>query len=312
MNSLNSNTMDMRDSFFNGLYKIVSSDKNVIVLTADHGAHGLNKISIDYPKQYFNVGIAEQNMISVAAGLALSGKIVYVYSIINFVTLRCLEQINIDIASMNLHVNIIGVGAGFTYSTDGPTHHGTQDVAIMSAIPNLSIYNCSDIVNTEAFSKISYEKKGPKYFRIEKGIFPNLYKKGSKFNQGIARIKKGDDIDIISSGYMIHKVVEVIKLLKKSHVNIGILDFYRLKPVNESALINYLSGTKKILVIEDNIATGGIFEKVTSILHKNRLNIDVKFLNLLDKFSFNYSQSRDDIESKSLLSVEHIMKLIIQ
>ena len=153
MKNLNGNNYDMRDAFFNSLYEIIEVDKDVIVLTADHGAFGLNKIKENFPRQYINIGIAEQNMVSVASGLALSGKVVYIYSIINFVTLRCLEQINIDIASMNLHVNIVGVGAGFTYSTDGPTHHGTQDVAIMSAIPNLSIYNCSDVVNTYRFAK---------------------------------------------------------------------------------------------------------------------------------------------------------------
>ena len=99
--------LDMRDAFFFELYEIMKVDKNVYLLTADHGAFGVNKIQVDLPSQYLNVGIAEQNMMSIAAGLAMSGKIVYVYGIVPFVTMRCLEQINIDIASMNLHVNII-------------------------------------------------------------------------------------------------------------------------------------------------------------------------------------------------------------
>ena len=113
--------IDMRDAFFDKLYEYIAKDKNVLILTADHGAFGLQKIEKDYPSQYYNVGISEQNMISVASGLALTGKKVYVYAINNFVTLRAIEQINIDICSMNLDVNIIGVGAGFTYGTDGPT-----------------------------------------------------------------------------------------------------------------------------------------------------------------------------------------------
>ena len=231
LNRSNSNNVDMRDAFFNGLYEVIEADKNVMVLTADHGAFGLNKIKDDFPNQYLNVGIAEQNMVSVAAGLVLSGKIVYIYSIINFVTLRCLEQINVDIASMNLHVNIVGVGAGFTYSTDGPTHHGTQDVAIMSAIPNLSIYNCSDAINTYEFAKIGYEKNGPKYFRIEKGLVPSLYEKMRSFEKGIAKVKEGKDTYIISTGLMVHKAIEAAKFITKDGAVIGVLDLYRLKPI---------------------------------------------------------------------------------
>ena len=117
-----SSPVDMRDAFFNQLYHYISIDKNVVILTADHGAFGLKKIEQDFPEQYYNIGIAEQALISIAAGLAKCGKKVYVYAINNFVSLRVLEQVNVDLCAMNLDVNIIGVGAGFTYSTDGPTH----------------------------------------------------------------------------------------------------------------------------------------------------------------------------------------------
>ena len=120
-------------------------------------------------------------MISVAAGLALSGKNVFVYSIVDFVTLRCLEQISVDLSGMRLSVNIVGVGTGFTYSTDGPTHHGIQDVAAMASIPNLDIYNSSDPVNTKAFAEMAYREAGPKYIRIEKGNLPQLYSENHLF-----------------------------------------------------------------------------------------------------------------------------------
>jgi len=310
VNSSNSNNVDMRDAFFKGLYQVIESDKNVMVLTADHGAFGLNRIKEDFPNQYLNVGIAEQNMVSVAAGLALSGKIVYIYSIINFVTLRCLEQINIDIASMNLHINIVGVGAGFTYSTDGPTHHGTQDVAIMSAIPNLSIYNCSDAVNSNAFAKMGYEKPGPKYFRIEKSMVPQLYKQESLFEDGISKVKNGNDTYILSSGLMVHKAIKVAQSLDGNGSEIGVLDLYRIKPVNENLLVEFLSDVKKLLIIEDNIATGGICDKVNSIFMRSKLKIDIQSLNVPDMFSFNYSNKRDYVESQSCLSVSHIVEIL--
>jgi len=315
MKSSNSNNVDMRDAFFNSLYEVIETDKNVMVLTADHGAFGLNRIKEDFPNQYLNVGIAEQNMVSVAAGLAISGKIVYIYSIINFVTMRCLEQINIDIASMNLHVNIIGVGAGFTYSTDGPTHHGTQDVAVMSAIPNLSIYNCSDSVNTYAFAKLGYEKKGPKYFRIEKGVVQNLYKDGSySFEQGIAKLKESRDITILSSGLMVHKAIEVSKSLENDGYKVGVIDLYRLKPINVNMLIKLLVDTKKLLIIEDNITSGGLGEKVSSAILENDYRITIKKISANDQHFFKYNKCRELVEKHYGLGVntlkDHVRNLI--
>ena len=315
MKNSHKNNVDMRDAFFNGLYEIIEADKNVIVLTADHGAFGLNKIKKDFPKQYINMGIAEQNMVSVAAGLALSGKIIYIYSIVNFVTLRCLEQINIDIASMNLHVNIVGVGTGFTYSTDGPTHHGTQDIAIMSAIPNLSIYNSSDNVNTYAFAKLGYEKKGPKYFRIEKGIFPNLYDhKTFSFEQGISKIIENKDITILSSGLLVHKAIKISKSIEKDGYKVGVIDLYRIKPINVNMLIQFIVDTKKLLIIEDNIMTGGIGEKVSTVIHENGLEIKIKRISITDQYFFIYNKNRELVEKDCGLDLNtlknHVKKFI--
>ena len=301
----------MRDAFFNGLYEVIEADKNVMVLTADHGAFGLNKIQEDFPDQYLNLGIAEQNMVSVAAGLALSGKIVYIYSIINFVTLRCLEQINIDIASMNLHINIVGVGAGFIYSTDGPTHHGTQDVAIMSAIPNLSIYNCSDTVNTHAFAKLGYQKGGPKYFRIQKGTVPNLYNKNFFLDNGMGRIKTGNDVVIISSGLLIHKLVKIIDSIELNDIAIGLIDIYQIKPFNKKYLIKILKDVKRIIVIEDNIAIGGLADNVCTHLYENKIYIPIVKINILDQFCFKYSTKREWVEANQCLDPKELRNIIV-
>lgn len=302
--------IDMRDVFFNSLYEIISKDKNVIVLTADHGAFGLDQIRKDFPKQYINVGIAEQNMISVAAGLALSGKIVYVYSIINFVTLRCLEQINIDISSMNLHVNIIGVGAGFTYSTDGPTHHGVQDVAIMSCIPRMTIYNCSDANSTKYFANIGYLLPGPKYFRIEKGTVPNLYNaEYNSYVNGLEKLRSGSII-IISSGLMVHKALEVSNVFLQNNIEIGVIDLFRLKPINEELLVESISGAKCLIILEDNMSTGGLGEKVTSILYERNIFTTVSKLSIADAHSFIYSQDRSAVEAKFNLNVNSLVETV--
>lgn len=303
--------IDLRDAFFKGVYDIIANDKNVIILTADHGAFGLNQIQKDFPSNYINVGIAEQNMVSVAAGMALSGKKVYIYSIVNFVTLRCFEQISVDLSAMDLCVNIIGVGAGLTYSTDGPTHHGTQDVAAMSSIPNIAIYNCSDAVNTYAFAKIGYEAPGPKYFRIEKGVAPCLYKNGENdFNDGLAVLKKGVDSMIVSSGLMTHKAMKAARILGEEGIDVGVIDVYRLKPLNKEFLISSLKGSKKILTFEDNILTGGLGEKVGSAMAESGCYLPISKIAIDDQHCFIYSKSREWVEDYYGLNVKRLVEKI--
>ena len=173
--------VDMRDAFFDKLYDIAAKDKKVIFLTADMGAFSLERFKKNLKPQYFNVGVAEQNMVSVAAGLALSGKNVFIYSIVPFVTQRCYEQIKVDLSLMNLPVTIIGSGPGFSYNSDGPTHHALQDLAIIRALPNMTILSPSDSDMAEAFAMLSYKNKGPTYVRLDKGKYSSLYSKNTNY-----------------------------------------------------------------------------------------------------------------------------------
>ena len=161
---MNLNGIDIRDSFFDQLYLKGSTNKNIIILSADMDTFSLRKFSKDFPNQYINVGVSEQNMINVASGLAMSGKIVFCYSIASFATLRCFEQIKVNICSMNLPVTIVGAGAGFSFGYDGPTHHGHQDLSSMKLLPEMSIFELSsnDLAKNVDFS---IEKKSPLYIR---------------------------------------------------------------------------------------------------------------------------------------------------
>tara|TARA_Y100001973_G_C5199350_1_gene336513 strand:+ start:183 stop:1103 length:921 start_codon:yes stop_codon:yes gene_type:complete len=260
-------TMDMRDAFFNGIYDCVKENKDVFVITADHGAFGLSRIERDFPDQFLNVGIAEQNMISLAAGLAKCGKIVYVYSINNFISLRSLEQVNIDLCAMNLQVNLVGVGAGFTYSTDGPTHQGMQDMQSMMVLPNLSVYNVTDHVNSYQLALLGYKEQGPKYFRIEKGKFPKIYPENVSLDDGFSEIEHSDNTVIISTGYMIQTCLH----LKTKIDDLGIIDLYRVKPINEQKLVEKIKNVKNIIVLEESTTSGGICEKIGFIMAKNKI-----------------------------------------
>ena len=154
--------IDMRDAFFDAVYDEATQNPNVYFLSDDHGAFSLERFQKDFPERYINIGIAEQNMIGVSSGLSLSGKIVYCYGISPFVSLKVLEQISLDLATIGSNVNIVSVGAGFTYATDGPSHHGLQDLSAVLSTPNITILNSSDPKSTQAFAKMAIEVSGKK------------------------------------------------------------------------------------------------------------------------------------------------------
>lgn len=301
---------DMRDAFFERVYELARSDKNFIFLTADHSAFGLAKYQEDFPRQYLNVGIAEQNMISVAAGLALGGFRVFAYSIINFATLRCLEQISVDLSGMRLPVTIVGVGAGFTYSSDGPTHHGLQDVAAMASVPNLIIYNSSDPVNTAAFASLAYAANGPAYVRIEKGILPALYQANYDFSEGLALLRPGADVMIIATGIMTSRALEATKELENHSVSAGVIDLYRLKPLNAGALAKLLKGVGRAVTLEENLLTGGMGALVSSALHDENVSIPLKRIAIPDQHCFAYDE-RDKMQERYQLGLGQIVRQII-
>lgn len=250
--------IDLRDACFEELRTIAAADRSVIVLTDDMGAFALEQLKRELASQYFNMGIAEQNIVSVAAGLALGGKRPFIYGISTFVTMRCYEQIRVDLCCMNLPVTIIGSGAGFTYGSDGPTHHATQDVAIMRALPEMTIYNPSDAVLTAGVVRRAYEDPGPKYIRIEKGVLPRLYNGGQDFRRGFAILKTGRDMMLAATGFMVHKAARVSEELRQHGLDVGVLDLYRIKPVDAKALWEALRPARRLAILEEHSLIGGV------------------------------------------------------
>lgn len=276
---------DMRDAFFEELFQIASYDKDVILLMADQGAVTFKKFEEKIPNRLINVGIAEQNMISVAAGLALCGKKVFVHAIANFTTLRCYEQIKVDLSIMNLPVTIVGIGAGFTYGSDGPTHHANQDIAAMRAIPGIRILNASDTVNLSAFPHIAYQIPKLTYIRFDKNNHTTPYDRNHNFLDGMYEIIKGEDVVIISTGVMIHQAVNIANQFKSK---VGVINIYQLKPLNEKKLLNPLSSYKKIVVLEEHIAYGGLATIVADFLADYSLSKSFLRIGLPDENSLIY------------------------
>src|SRR3989344_6816874 len=296
---------DMRDAFFEELFQIASLDKDVIVLMADQGAMTFKKFEERIPDQLINVGIAEQNMISVAAGLALCGKKVFAHAIANFTTLRCYEQIKVDLSISNLPVTIIGVGAGFTYGSDGPTHHANQDIPSMRAIPGMRILNASDSVSLSNFPHLTYQKPQLTYIRFDKTPVPELYDIQNKFIDGMHEFMKGTNAVIISTGIMTHEALQVAKEIG----NTGVIDIYQLQPLPEKLLRKTLAHYKYIIVLEEHLAYGGLATIIADFLADTELQKKFLRIGLPDTHCFFYGD-RTYMHEQIGLSKDTILKTI--
>ena len=298
---------DIRDALFEELFELALKDRSVMLLSGDQGAFSIRKIQEHIPDQYINVGVAEQNMISVAAGLAMSGHRVVVYGIIPFATNRCLEQIKIDICSQELPVTIAGVGAGYAYATDGPTHHAVHDMALMRVMPNMEVWNPSDHTMIASLVPQLVNDPHPKYIRLDKGAFPDLYADGGEdFSNGQTVLRKGRDIMIVATGIMVHRALEVAEALNAAGIDAGVTDLYRIKPLNEAGLLKAFGDSQRVATLEENSIVGGIGTVVSEVMAEAGAGIPLRRFGVADVFRWELGgrdplQARDGLDAGSLI-----------
>ncbi|MBI2064440.1 MAG: hypothetical protein HYT62_00080 [Candidatus Yanofskybacteria bacterium] len=273
---------DIRDAFFDEIYEIGKADKNMLFLTDDMDAFGLKKFVRDFPDQFINIGVAEQNQINVATGLTLCGKKVFVFGICSFMTMRCFEQIKFNICGMNLPVVVVGIGAGFSFDSDGPALHGTQDIAIMRSLPEITIYNPSDAVSASAVARMAYEKNSPSYIRLDKGVYPVIYENSFELQSGFKIIRPVQRISIVSTGYMTSVAMVLAEGLAGRGINVGLLDLMRLKPV-DPLFYETIRNTELLITIEENSLVGGLGSIVGELLSDNDSDIKLKRIGSQDK-----------------------------
>ncbi|MCX6262330.1 MAG: 1-deoxy-D-xylulose-5-phosphate synthase [Bacteroidia bacterium] len=297
---------DTRDAAFEELYDIALNDLRVIVLSADTGALMFKEFKKNIPDQFFNVGISEQNAISVAAGLALNGRHVFVFGISNFVTLRCFEQIRVDICCMGLPVTLLGMGTGYTYSSDGPTHHITEDIAAIRALPGMTIWSPSDYAMTAAVVHLAHKLKTPSYIRFDKGPFQHLYDDSDHdFKDGLAELQTGEDLTIVATGFMVGQALHIAEQLNAKGIKTGVVDFYRLKPVNSSKLVSIFRRTKRVVTLEEHMMAGGSGSIILEKMAENDIMLPVKVFGIPDTYRFE-AGSRDMLQKLDGLDVDRL------
>jgi transketolase len=257
----------MRDAFLDKLTQLAAVDKNIVLLTADLGFGVFEEFEATFPGQYFNVGVAEQNMTGVATGLALEGKKVITYSIGNFPTLRCLEQIRNDACYHNLNITIVASGGGFSYGALGMSHHTTEDIAILRALPAISVVAPgTDWEAGEAIEALLMNN-GVGYLRLDKTAAKEI---GTKFTLGQSiRYKEGADITLLTTGGILSDVMKASELLKKQGINAGVVSMHTIKPIDKNAIIAVANETGGIVTIEEHNIDGGLGSAVAEVYMDN-------------------------------------------
>lgn len=307
---LEASGLDMRDAFFDEVIDLAAKNPNLLLLTDDQGAFALEWMRENLPAQYFNVGIAEQNLISVAAGLALGGKKIIAYGIAAFMTMRCYEQIRDDLCVMDLPVTIVVSGSGYTYAGDGPTHHAVQDLALMRSIPSMTIYNPSDATSTSLFARMAFEEPGPKYVRIDRGTLGKIYNQGDDFSAGFNLLVDGSDLIILSTGIMVHTALRAVEELGRRGVNAGVIDVYRLKPVDGPGLLAAIGDVPRIVTLEEHSIVGGLSSLTSEILADNDSSLRLLRLALPDTFVFKYG-TREWLQAEGSIDLDSVVSRIV-
>lgn len=308
-------TITMRDALINRICQLMSERKDIFFLSADLGAPALDELRTKFKDRFINVGIAEQNLINITAGLALEGFTVYSYAIVPFLTMRDFEQIknNISLTSQmrDINVNLIGLGAGLSYDLSGPSHHGIEDITIMRALPNFIIFSPSDWVLAEKFADFSIKIKKPKYVRLDSKPLPKIYTDERKIDwrAGFSELVVGKKICLVATGYMTHKALEVATECIKNGINVGVLDVFLLKGLDCEAIWDSLQKYDCILTMEEGfINKGGLDSLVSDILNTKQSNTRLIKFGVKDSFVLeignrNHLHMINGLDTKSIVKV---------
>jgi transketolase len=263
----------MRTAFIERLCELAEEDERIWLVCGDLGYSVLEAFSDRFPKRYLNAGVAEQNMTGIAAGLALTGKTVFTYSIANFPVMRCLEQIRNDVCYHNLNVKIVSVGGGLAYGSHGYTHHGVEDIAVMSVMPNMTVIAPGDPIEARAATTALVETPGPAYLRLGKAGEPLLHQGRINFRLGSAlQIQDGREITLISTGGMLETAIKVAKRLGVEGRSVRLLSMPTLVPLDVEAIRRAVTETGGILTVEEH-GVGGLGTMTAEIIAGMRTGI---------------------------------------
>jgi transketolase len=285
-------------------------DDRIFLLTPDMGFSVFESFMETYPDRFLNTGIAEQNAMGIATGLAFSGFKPFVYSIGPFVLMRCYEQIRLGAAYMQANIKIVGVGGGVAYGPQGATHHIIEDFAIAKVLPNMIVCAPADRIEARQIFEQSIQIESPMYIRLARNNEPLIHKPDDTINIGKAfSLHKGDDIEIITTGTLTYRATEWLPEFKKQGISVGLTIFHTIKPLDTDCLDKLIETKKNVLVLEEHNIIGGLGESICAYMkQKDALN-KVRILGIPDKYSHYVGTQSYILDKMGLWSVPDIEKL---
>ncbi len=306
----------LRDALIERVHTLMVSRRDIFFVTADFGAPRLDLLREECRDRFINVGIAEQNLVTVGTGLALEGYVVFLYGIAPFLVMRAYEQIRINVSILSglrpMNLNMIGVGTGLSYDVSGPTHHCLEDLGIMRMLPNLDVFSPCDPTLVNPFIDYCLSEKRPKYIRLDgkptERIYSHIDEPGIR--KGFHELHAGEDICIVSTGYMTHKALRVKNQLSRMGLDIGVIDVFMLKRFDSDALARTLRKYPHIITLEEGfVGKGGLDAMVMDFVANQGVDAAVRNLGFPDRHVFEIG-SRECLHGQIGLSEEKIAETI--
>ncbi|TPQ36283.1 transketolase [Bradyrhizobium guangdongense] len=301
----------MRTAFVESLSQAASENPDIWLLCGDVGFSVFEPFATKFPERYINVGIAEQNMVGIATGIALSGKTVFIYSIGNFPTLRCIEQVRNDVCHHGADVKIVAVGAGYAYSTQGYTHHAIEDAAIVAMLPGIEVFAPCDPQEVRAATRLIASSRKPSYLRLSRVGEPNL---GSGAVTDIRKprvLRDGRDIVILTSGSIASQALVAAEMLEKRGEDVGVVNISCLKPFDATSVRDVTHRATLVVTLEEHSLCGGLFSKVATTFAGEARRPPIVGIGIEEQESgTSYGGSREALLDAAGLSVDAIIARI--
>ena len=305
----------MRTAFLKELFELAKQDSRIVFMTGDLGFSVVEPFMQELPGQFVNAGVAEQNMTGMAAGMAMSGKIVFTYSIANFPTLRCLEHIRNDVCYHKANVKVVAIGGGFAYGAMGATHHATEDLGIMRTLPGIVVLAPGDPLEARHATRAVVKHAGPCYLRLGKAGEPAVHSGEIEFSIGKAiRLRDGQDITLISTGSFLQTTVKAAEALAARGIQARVLSMHTLKPLDNAAVLAAARETGAIATLEEHSVVGGLGSAVAEVLAESQeTRVPFRRIGLPSAFSPHigtqeYMQQQHGLDTESV--VQSLLELL--
>lgn len=301
----------MRKTCLNMVYQLAKNDDRIFFIGSDLGIGVLEQFKVEMPERFFMEGVSEANVVGMAAGLALEGKIPYVNTIGTFITRRCFEQLALDVCLHNVNVRLIGNGGGLVYAPLGPTHLAIEDVAILRALPNMTIVAPADANEMRRLMPLTVDYKGPIYIRLAKGYDPIVTRDDVPFQIGKAiPMREGSDALVVTTGITLKLALQAANELSTEGIGVGILHMPTIKPLDQEAFLNRATEVPVIITIEEHTVMGGLGSAIAEIVAEANFHPAKRFkrIGLPDRFPDKYGSQnslmmRYEVTSEKLVSV---------